>query len=70
MATIERDRERRERLIAIAYFALWELRDLDPAGELPHFRRTRLDLHRQIDGDGDPLEEQVPRSAAILELVR
>jgi hypothetical protein len=38
----------RERQVAIAYFALCELRDLGPVPEPAHFRQVRLDLHRQL----------------------
>jgi len=41
-----------ERLESIIYLALWELRELDPASEPEHFRLTRSELHRRIDGGG------------------
>jgi len=54
---LERDRSK-----VIAYHALWQLFEEDPQAEPAHFRRTRLDLHRWIDGDGQPL-----RSIAVSE---
>lgn len=38
----------RDRLHAIAYHALWQLRDLGPAEEPPYFKMTRLDLHDRL----------------------
>lgn len=57
-ATIER-----ERLEAIAYFALWQLRDIEPGAEPAHFRTVRLDLHRRVDGDGGSLSQSTTGSA-------
>lgn len=55
-----------ERLLAIAYNALWQLFENDPVGEPAHFKMTRLDLHRSLEVDGDLL---VPSSAESEALV-
>lgn len=47
-------------LRTIAYHALWELRDLNPAAEPAHFRRTRLDLHRELEDVGPGLAASAP----------
>lgn len=41
----------RERLEAIAYHALWQLRDLDPESEPAYVKATRLYLHDCLDDD-------------------
>lgn len=56
----------RESLTAIAYHALWELRDLDPMGEPSYVKRTRLDLHQQLDGR---IEAEAPAEVRHLHLV-
>jgi hypothetical protein len=56
-----------DRLRVIAYHALWELFETDPVSEPAHFRKTRLDLHRELGLDDDLSERS---SAANAPLVR
>lgn len=52
-----------ERAMTIAYTSLWQLRELDPAGEPSQFRAARIELRRRLD-QADALEapaSSVPR---------
>jgi hypothetical protein len=47
----------RNLLIAIAYYALWLLREADPEEEEPpYFKMTRIDLSERLDDDPEPSE--------------
>lgn len=48
------DSESADRARVIAYLALSELHDLDPASEPNHFSRTRRDLAAWLDGEPQP----------------
>lgn len=39
----------KHRAMLIAYTSLWQLRELDPAGEPPHLRVARIELRRSLD---------------------
>jgi hypothetical protein len=64
--TLRGEDTERERLATIAYHALWQLFEDDPAGEPEHFKRTRLDLHHQLDGDGDLHLESIGANEGVV----
>lgn len=55
-------RKQRDRVNAIAYFALWALYELSPEHEREHFKQTRLDLHRHLQSPDD-LQPHAPAEA-------
>lgn len=59
----------REHLETIAYCALWQLRDLDPAREPGYFRMTRLTLHDRLSDDVERAEGSDVASRDHLRLV-
>jgi len=56
---VQTEKVEQERLMVIAAYALWQLRDLDPAGEPADFKSARLELRRRLrlgrQGDGPDL---------------
>lgn len=53
------------RAATIAYTALWQLRDLDPAAEPEALREARRELREQLDaiaGDAETSRRPAPRS--------
>lgn len=63
-------RVERERLEVIACYALWQLRDLDPARESAALRAARLELRRRMPDRGGGGPRPGPGAPRHLRLVR